>query len=237
LTEIVIIIIKVIKMNDKSEKRILEHHHTVWDEIVCHLPYAIFSVAMAMIVLSFLTFIDTSMQVGKKSITYGLFHNFHYLHLLFAATGTMLTFRKYSKNVVAALAVGFIVPAVFCTISDTVLPYIGGRMMNLDMHFHWCFIKHLDVVLPFVLVGMLNGWVMSYHKSSRQLFYSVGFHFSHIFISSMASILYLVSFGFTHWYKSMGLVFIYIILVVLIPCTLSDIVVPMVCAKAKGKKA
>jgi hypothetical protein len=156
---------------------------------------------------------------------------------LFAATGTMLTFRKYSKSVVWALVVGFFVPTVFCTVSDAILPYVGGRMLNLHMHFHWCIIKHLDIILPFVIVGMINGWVMSHHKASRQLFYSVGFHFFHIFISSMASILYLVSFGFTQWYKSMGVVFIYIILVVLLPCTLSDIVVPALFAKAGNKKA
>jgi len=49
----------------------------------------------------------------------------------------------------------------------------------------------------------------------------------------MASILYMVSFGFAKWYSQMGLVFILMILAVLIPCTLSDIVVPMMFAKNK----
>lgn len=211
------------------------HHHTIWDEIICHLPFAIFSVALAMIFLSLLTSVDTAYQVGKKSVSYRLFHNFHYLHLLFAATGAVLSFRKYSKNVFAGLVVGFFVPVIFCSISDAVLPYLGGRVINLPMKFHWCFIDHLDVVLPFVFGGMLNGWVMSCHAESRQLFYSLGFHVLHIFISSMASVLYLVSFGFSDWWKQMGIVFIYIVAVVLIPCTLSDIVVPMFCAKAKRR--
>ncbi len=211
----------------------LEHHHTVMGELLCHFPYAIFSVAFAMICLSILSFIPFGS--GHFSIGYRLFHNFHFLHLLFAATGTMLTFRRFSRNVPLGIVVGLLVPAVFCTVSDAFLPYIGGKIVNLDMHFHWCFLSHLDTVLPFLTIGMLNGWVMSSHPSNLHLFYSLGFHFLHIFISSMASILYLVSFGFSDWWAHMGFVFLFLIFAVLIPCTLSDIVVPMVFARFKKK--
>ena len=210
-------------------KGTLEHHSSVVAEILCHLPYAIFSVALSMIVLSFISSGHAAQEEGF--IAYRLFHNFHYLHLLFAATGTVLIFRKYSQSTVWSCIVGFIVPAFFCTVSDAFLPYLGGKMVNLDMHFHWCFISHLDVVIPFLVGGIINGLVMSWHVSSRQLFYSLGFHFVHIFISSMASILYLVSFGFHDWWVRMGFVFGFLIFAVLIPCTLSDIVVPMLFAK------
>ncbi len=223
------------KHNSSDNRNILEHHHTVKEELFCHLPYAIFSVAIALIFLSFLTNIGSDVVGGHNhdSIAYRLFHNFHYLHLLFAGTGTILMFRKYSKSNLMGLFVGIIVPAVFCTLSDAILPYFGGKMVNLSMEFHWCFIYHLDTVLPFLLVGILNGWVMSQHEKSRQLFYSLGFHFFHIFISSMASILYLVSFGFSNWWEHMSFVFIYIIVAVLIPCTLADIVVPIFFARLK----
>ncbi len=213
----------------------LERHNTIKDEIFCHLPIAIFSVAITMVVLSFLSYFDpTGANVAGA---HRLFHNFHYLHLLFAATGTVLTFRKYSKSLWLGILVGFIVPAVFCTLSDAILPYFSGELIGVDMSFHWCFIKKLSRVLPFLFAGMLNGWFMSEHPANKQLFYSQGFHFLHIFISAMASILYLVSFGFHDWFKSIGLVFILLILVVLIPCTLSDIVVPMLFAKRQKKKS
>jgi len=69
----------------------------------------------------------------------------------------------------------------FCTLSDALLPYIGGTMLGLPMHFHWCFLQHWTTVIPFLAVGILNGWAMSSHNPSRQVFYSVGFHFVHIF--------------------------------------------------------
>ena len=211
----------------------LEHHHTVLSEVLCHLPYAIFSVALSLICMSLLGFLPAGEQYAEGC--HRLFHNFHFLHILFAATGTMLTFRRYSKNVALALAVGFIVPLVFCTFSDALLPYLGGRLLGLDMHLHWCMLSHLDTILPFLLIGMINGWVMSTHKQSLHMFYSTGFHVMHIFISSMASLLYLVSFGFSEWYSFMGFVFIFKIIAVLIPCTLSDIVVPMLFARLKKR--
>lgn len=213
----------------------LERHNTIKDEIFCHLPIAIFSVAITMVILSFLSYFDP--HGANVDGAHRLFHNFHYLHLLFAATGTVLTFRKYSKSIWLGIVVGFLVPVVFCTLSDAILPYFSGQIIGVDMSFHWCFIKKLSRVLPFIFAGMINGWFMSEHPANKQLFYSQGFHFLHIFISAMASILYLVSFGFHDWFKSIGLVFILLILVVLIPCTLSDIVVPMFFAKRQKKKS
>jgi len=217
--------------SEVQEKGILEHHHTVISELLCHFPYAIFSVAFAMICLSLLDYIPS--QTAQAAASYRLFHSFHFLHLLFAATGTMLTFRRFSNNFVLGWIVGIAVPTVFCTISDAFLPFLGGKIVNLDMHFHWCFLSHLDTVLPFLVVGAINGIVMSSHASNLRLFYSLGFHFLHIFISSMASILYLVSFGFSDWASHMGFVFLFLIGAVLIPCTLSDIVVPMLFARSK----
>jgi hypothetical protein len=169
-------------------------------------------------------------------VAHRLFHNFHYLHILFAATGAVLTFRRYSKNIVLGILVGFLVPAVFCTMSDMIIPYLGGRVVDLNMQFHLCFISHLDSILPFLIGGVINGWVMSSHASGLQLFYSLGFHFFHIFISSMASVLYLVSFGLHNWAKFMGPLFVFLIIAVLLPCTLSDIVVPMFFARFKPAK-
>lgn len=220
--------------NLHEEAGVLEHHHTVLDEIFCHLPFAIFSVAFAMICLSLCSYPSSSTECS--TLTYRLFHNFHYLHLLFAATGTVLTFLRFSKNIVLGAAVGFTVPAVFCTFSDAFLPYLGGKYINLSMHFHWCFLSHLDVVLPFLIVGMINGWAMSNHRLNYQLFFSLGFHFLHILISSMAAVFYLISFGFCDWWNHMGFVFIFLILAVLIPCTFSDIVVPMFFARLKNHK-
>jgi hypothetical protein len=209
---------------------VLVHHSSLKEELLCHFPYAIFSVATAMAVLSFITYPKVSNTV---EISYRLFHNFHFLHLLFAASGTILMFRRYSNNFLWSLVVGFSVPTVFCTISDAFLPFLGGKIFGLDMELHWCFLQHISTVLPFLIGGVINGWVMSLHKHSKQMFYSLGFHFAHIFVSSMAGLLYLISFGFNDWWKKMGFVFLYLVFAVLIPCIMSDVVVPIFFARLK----
>ncbi len=210
-----------------NDTLILEHHHTVKDELICHFPYAIFSVVLSMIVVGLLA---TAGLQGKQFKH--MFHLFHYLHLVFAATGVILTYRRFSKNVFGALMAGILVPATFCTLSDMIIPVMGGYFINLEIGFHWCFMKHLSTVLPFLIAGIINGFVMSSHTSSNQLLYSTGSHFAHIFISSMASILYLFSFGFSGWAHHLAFIFLLLIIAVLIPCTLADVVVPMLFARS-----
>ena len=88
-------------------------------------------------------------------------------------------------------------------------------------------------MLPFLFVGLINGFVMSKHHEANQKMYSIFSHFVHIFVSSLAATFYLVAHGFTDWYKDMGFVFLFMIIAVVIPCTLSDVVVPMSLARAK----
>jgi len=205
-------------------------HHSLRSEIACHFPYAVFSVSISMIILGLLTSIPISNLTAHK-----LFHNFHFLHIVFSATGVILTFTRYSVSIFGGLLAGILIPAVFCTMSDSLLPYLGGTYLGIDMKFHWCFISHLDVVLPFLVIGIINGYVLSRHFGTLKIFYSKGSHFLHIFISAMASILYLVSYGFSDWGKYISFVFVYLIFAVLIPCTIADLVLPAMFAKKMKK--
>lgn len=95
-----------------------DHVHTgestVVHELLCHLPYAIYSVAFSLIILSvysvFTMGLDPAMiKKGSKA----LFHSFHFMHIVFAATGTVVTFCRFSKNYFRALIVGIISPTFF----------------------------------------------------------------------------------------------------------------------------
>ena len=214
-----------------------DHEHSLRSELFHHLPYAIFSVAFALIILSFVTLVFKNMveplvaQSGSKM----LFHSFHFMHIVFAATGTIVTFRRFCKSMIPALLIGIWSPVIFCTLSDSILPYLGGRALGVAMTFHLCFFTELANVLPFLFVGIINGYVLSKHSQEHQKFYSLFSHFIHIFISSLASTFYLVAHGFMDWYKDIGFVFLFIIIAVVIPCTLSDVVVPMAYARVARK--
>ncbi len=215
------------------------HDASFIGELMHHLPYAIFSVALAMIILTLIDYSSVSHSVGhaarKASCTgyHMLFHSFHFLHILFAATGTVITFSRFSNNLLKTVIVGTLSPAFFCMLSDVVLPYAAGRLLGVDMELHICFHRELQNVLPFLGIGFINGLILSRHHSSMISIFSLGSHVSHILISSLASLFYMVSHGFDNWYPQMGMVFLFLVIAIVIPCTLSDVLVPMYWAGVK----
>lgn len=205
-------------------------------ELASHFPYAVFSVALSMIAAGILGYFSfgASPEVVEHGSTV-LFHSCHFLHIVFAATGSVLTFFRFSKNFYKGIIVGGASAVFFCVLSDVIIPYIIGAIMGIEMEFHICFISELSNVLPFLVVGVFNGWLLSQHKSAEHSFYSIWSHFAHIFVSSLASMLYTISHGMHDWYQYMGILFMLLVIAVVIPCTLSDVVVPAYFANTGGK--
>lgn len=210
------------------------HHseHKIMDEIICHFPYAVFSVAFSLIVLNFMDFV----AVGKDSsnlepIWFGLFHSFHFMHITFAAVGTLLSFSKLSKNLFRGLVLSAVTATGFCMLSDIVFPYLGGRLLGVPMTFHICFFHEFANIIPFLIVGLLTGMALSKHDHGSKGTFGLWSHFAHIFVSSLASSFYMVSNGFNDWSNQIGYVFLVLIVAVVIPCTLSDVAAPMFLAK------
>lgn len=211
------------------------HENAISHEIMVHLPYAIFSVSLALVLLATFSCLVLWHAEGimmHKSAKL-LFHSFHFMHLVFAATGTVITYSRFSRDLARTLFVGALVPAFFCMTSDVFLPYLGGRLCGIDMDLHICFVSELRNVLPFLGVGILNGLVMSRHHHSKQSSYSVFSHAAHILVSALAASFYLVSNGFEQWYAHIGFVFLFLVVAVVVPCSLSDLVVPMTFARIK----
>jgi hypothetical protein len=159
-----------------------------------------------------------------------LFHIFHPAHMLFSATATTAMFWRYERRLLKACIVGFLGAVIVCGISDILIPYLSGLLLGAEMAVHICILKHPGLVLPFTLVGIVAG-VLSAEHIGRATFFS---HTAHVVTSSTASLLYLVSFGLTDWIDVAGLVFVFVILAVMIPCCASDIVFPLLAVTREG---
>lgn len=219
----------------------LEHKHSIMDELVCHFPYAVFSVALCLAILSFMDFIVAAQPVVKdlSDTWFTMFHSFHFMHITFAAVGSVVTFLRVSKNknIYKALLLSGISSTIFCILSDIIFPYLGGRLLGVQMQFHICFFHELNNIVPFLIVGLLTGLALSRHEEQSQDVFGLWSHFAHIFISSLASTFYMISNGFTDWTSQIGYIFAVLVVAVVIPCTLSDIAAPMYLAKVgKNKK-
>ncbi len=189
-----------------------------------HLPYSIFSVVIGIIILGILTFIAEVLGASDISNpSKELFHVFHPIHLFFSATATTAMFWRYEKKVFKAIIIGFVGSVGICGVSDIFMPYISGLLMGIKMNLHVCIIEHPGLIMPFVIAGLFIGFMVPDTTRKSTIFS----HAAHILTSSMASIFYLISFGLTNWVHLIGSVFIFTVLAVMIPCCISDIVLPL----------
>lgn len=206
------------------------HEASLWSELMCHLPYAAFSVALGFVFLSVLHFLGLP-YAGQKFLKKGyhmLFHSFHYLHIIFAATGTFVTFSRFSRRISAGILLSVISPLIFCTLSDVAFPSLAAQLLGVNVHMHVCFFDWHDTInlMPFLVMGVICGFALRQHHETYLGFFSLASHFVHILISSLAALCYLASSGFEAWHSVMGLLFFFLVVAVVVPCTISDIVVP-----------
>lgn len=213
--------------------------HAIINELICHFPYAVFSVAFSLMILMFFDFVGLGLNIKSMStVWFNMFHGFHFIHITFATVGSLLTYLKMtkSKNLLKGIIFCGVSATVFCMLSDIIFPYIGGLMMGIPIKLHICFFNEFNNIFPFLLVGLLAGIALSYHEEHTQGFFGLSSHFSHIFVSSLASSFYMVSNGLTDWISQIGSVFLVLVVAVVIPCTLSDIAFPMFLARWGKKK-
>ncbi len=217
-------------------------------ELVHHLPFSVSAVAVGLTLAGIICFLT---PVGRElppavdhadhvmveecehdhgehhNAFWPLFHLFHPLHMLFSAAATTAMFWRYERRVLKAVIVGLIGAIGVCGLSDIVMPHLSLTMLGESMRWHICVIEHPQMVFSFAAVGVAVGLAAS-AGVARSTFFS---HSLHVFSSTMASIFYLIGpFGALGWIDSVGVVFLFIIFAVMVPCCLSDIVFPLLLA-------
>ena len=206
-------------------------------EFAHHLPYTILGSLIAMVaVLGFSTqYLDHGQIDFLLTQAKAAFHLFHPLHICISAIATTSLFWRHERSWVKAIVVGSLGTIIPCGLSDYMFPYVGGRLLGQHMQLHLCLVSHPQLVFSFLGLGILGGfWAEDRLTGSHLLS-----HGAHIFVSSAASLLYLISFGFTSWLTDVRLIFptfLTIVLAVWIPCCLSDIVIPISAADLEVAK-
>ncbi|MCM8768303.1 MAG: hypothetical protein NC911_01255 [Candidatus Omnitrophica bacterium] len=207
----------------------------VWRELGHHLPFSVLSVSLGLVLVGLLSYQAYLLGFADISVfTKLLFHLFHPVHLLFSAMATTAMFWQHQKSLVKAFLVGIVGSAGICGLSDVFIPYLAGFLLGAKMELHICLVQHPLLILPFLVVGVLVGFLApgTLEKQEGVIFS----HSLHVAVSSVASILYLTSFGVDNWIERSGAVLVYMLLAVLIPCCTSDVIFPLLLVKNKGNK-
>jgi len=201
-------------------------------ELTHHLPYTIVGSLIAMVGVWWFSVqrldagqMDVLLRQARSS-----FHLFHPIHICLSAIATTSLFWRHERNILRAIFVGAWGTIIPCGLSDYIFPYIGGRLLGQTMQLHICIISHPQLFFSFLALGILGGFWAEAQLTSSHLFS----HGAHVFVSSAASLLYLISFGFTAWLTDVRFVFpvfLVIVVAVWVPCCISDIVIPAASVK------
>lgn len=194
------------------------------EELESHIPYSVGSTVAGMLVLGSLSFIVRWFGSGEAmaGVSAVLFHFFHPGHVFFSAATTTAMFWRHERNVIKLLGIVVLGGVIPCVLSDVLIPYLGGRLVGVAMDFHFDFELHPFWMLFVVFLGMGSGAFITGRLEHSTIFS----HSLHVFISTMATLFYLVSYGFSDWSNYLLALAFIGILSVIVPCCLGDIVIP-----------
>jgi len=157
------------------------------------------------------------------------FYISHPLHVLLSALVTTSIYTRYKKSRFwVAILIGWTGSIGIATISDAIIPYLGGTLLHAQMEFHVPFIDTTKMpvigIEKWIVINSvaLAGIVIGYWRQTTKIP-----HFGHVLLSTWASLFYIVSVGKAEWIPLLPFIVLILFLAVWTPCCLSDIVYPL----------
>jgi len=183
-------------------------------ELARHAPFTSLGALTGIIVMVIIVLSNVSAQISHT-----VFYTLHPIHVVLSALVTTAMYRKYSLGKLwVAILVGYTGSIGIATISDAIIPYLGGSLLGINIGFEVPFIEKWWLVNPMALIGIAIG----YWKPTTKFP-----HYGHVLLSTWASLFYFTAFGIARWLPLLPFIFLFLFLAVWLPCCLSDIVFPL----------
>jgi len=195
-----------------------------------HVPFTAMGAVSGIIIMAIIVLVNVPSQVSQA-----LFHTLHPLHIVLSAMTTTAMYRKYgSSKIWATVLIGYAGSIGIATLSDAIIPYLGGALLGAEIGFHLPFIETEKI--PFIGIetwklinsAALAGIIISYLRPATK--YP---HLGHVFLSTWASLFYFTAFGIAQWIPLLPFVFLFLFLAVWLPCCVSDIVFPLLFTRGR----
>lgn len=194
-------------------------------ELKGHAPFTALGAVTGIVVMVIIVYGNVS-----SGVSYAAFYTLHPIHVVLSALTTTAMYRRYrsGSKFWIALLIGYSGSIGIATISDVVIPYLGGSLLHIPMEFHMPFIETQE--MPFIGVekwkivnsAAIIGVIIGYWKPTTRFP-----HAGHVLLSTWASLFNFTAFGVADWIPLLPFIFLFLFLAVLIPCCVSDIVYPL----------
>ncbi|MFH1904000.1 MAG: hypothetical protein ABIK53_00525 [bacterium] len=197
-------------------------------ELKRHVPFTMLGAVTGIIIMVVLVFSHASKEASNA-----IFYTLHPLHIVLSALATISMYKLHGKGKLwVAILIGYTGSIGIATLSDAIIPYLGGGLLNVPMEFHAPFIE--TAKMPFI--GIAKWKIVNF---AAVLGIAIGYlkpktkfpHFGHVLLSTWASLFGFTAFGIANWIPLIPFVFLFLFLAVWLPCCVSDIIFPLLFVK------
>lgn len=179
-------------------------------------------------------------QALPYDLAHGVFYLLHPLHVLLSALVTAAMYRLHTCqhiggkclqgrcNLRALLGIGYVGSVGIATLSDSIIPYLGEVLLQLPRRaVHLGFIERWWLVNPLAVLGVLLAAVRPTTRFP---------HAAHVLLSTWASLFHMIMAmgGIASGWRVYAVVVVFLFVAVWIPCSVSDIVFPLLFVKDRG---
>lgn len=191
-------------------------------ELAGHVPFTATGAISGIVIMVILTYGNVS-----SGVSHALFYTLHPIHVILSAIVTSAMYKLHGRGKIwAAILIGYTGSIGIATLSDSIIPYLGGGLLDIEMEFHAGFIEKWWLVNPLAFLGIAIGYLRPTTKFP---------HAGHVLLSTWASLFYFTAFGIGDWISLLPFVFLFLFLAVWIPCCVSDIVYPLLFVRGDQK--
>ena len=193
-------------------------------ELAEHAPFTALGAVAGIIVMVIIHFAQ-----APREISHALFYTLHPLHIVLSALTTAAMYRLHTRGKLwVTIIIGYTGSIGIATLSDIVIPYLGGSALNIPMEFHLPFVE--TGKMPFIGV---QKWIIV--NAAAVIGIAIAFwkpttrfpHMGHVLLSTWASLFSFTAFGIADWMPLLPFLFLFLFLSVWLPCCISDIIYPL----------
>ena len=182
-------------------------------ELKEHVPFTALGALTGIIIMAIVVLGNIPAHISHTA-----FYTLHPVHVLLSALVTTAMYVRYKKSKVwVVILIGWTGSIGIATISDAMIPYLGGSLLHAQMEFHVPFIEEW-----WINFMALAGIAIGYRRQTTRIP-----HFGHVLLSTWASLFYFTAFGIADWIPLLPFIFLFLLLAVWIPCCTSDIIYPL----------
>jgi hypothetical protein len=194
-------------------------------ELLEHAPFTAMGAVAGIIVMVIIHFASAPWEISQA-----LFYTLHPLHVVLSAlvTASMYRMHHVRSKLWVTIVIGYTGSVGIATLSDIIIPYVGGDILNIPWEFELPFIETSN--MPFIGIpkwiiinaAAVIGMAIACWKPTTKFP-----HMGHVLLSTWASLFSFITFGVADWMPLLPYIFLFLFLSVWLPCCVSDIAYPL----------